>query len=207
MSQSNRVRITVYVVSAAWSLVLFIAGVQLPHVWAKVLGTLPLLVVVGFAAFDNWVWQAEPVRRLTHRPQLNGTWVGSLTSLHDDDDGHEVAHDPIPIALVIHQSFLAISVLLISEESQSRSISSVLQVSPPNTFTLYYHYDNLPGLLVRDRSARHAGSARLEVSGVSPESLTGEYWTDRRSRGTFSLRKIGKKKCGSWADVQQLEKE
>ncbi len=201
MSSNSRVKITAYIVSGAWSVVLFLAGIPVPHTWVKVLSALPLLIVAGFAAFDNWVWQLGPIRRLVGRPLLSGTWSGTLTSLRDGETGRELEHEPIPVVIVIHQSSLTLSVLLMSAESKSRSISAIIETSSPNTFVVHYHYDNLPGLLVRAASPLHAGSARFEVSGLSPTALEGEYWTDRRSRGTFTAERVSGKQFGTFADA------
>lgn len=201
MSPSSRVKITAYLVTGAWSFALLIVGVQLPGTASKVLGSVPIAVVLLFAAFDNWLWGLGPVKRLVKRPGLNGTWKGALTSFRADGGGQEVAHPSIPIFLVVRQSYLDLSITLLSEESRSRSIAALLQANHPDDFTVYYHYINMPRLAVRDRSPVHNGGARLDVVGVSPLSLDGEYWTDRRTRGTFTVRRASKKHYGNYAEA------
>jgi SMODS-associating 2TM, beta-strand rich effector domain len=201
----SRVRLTVYIVSGVWSLALFAAGIQLPGLWSKILGALPAIIVAGFALFDTWLWQVGVIRRITRRPLLAGTWKGSLVSLRDKD-GQEVEHEPLSVALVVTQSFLEVSVELLSKESRSQSINSLLETLPGNSFKLYYNYTNEPGLRVRDRSPRHAGSTSVMIAGLDPASLTGEYWTDRRSRGTFEVDRVSKKRAGSWKEAQELDR-
>jgi len=190
-------------VSGVWSLVLLIAGVRVPGTWVKVLSVVPIAVVAIFALFDNWIWRLGRVKRLVHRPQLNGTWKGTLVSLREDAQGRETEHNPIPIFVVIYQSYLTLSVCLMSEESKSRSIATVLEKSQPHEYTIYYHYNNLPGLLVRGGSPAHTGGARIEVNGVTPTTLTGEYWTDRRTRGTFIAERVSSSKYGSWTEANE----
>jgi hypothetical protein len=201
VSPSNRTKIAAYLVTGAWSLALLIVGVQLPGTASKVLGAVPTAIVVLFAIFDSWLWGVGPVKRLVKRPNLNGTWKGTLTSLRADGTGQEVAHPPIPIFLVVRQSYLDLSITLLSEESRSRSIAALIQANHPDDFTAYYHYTNTPGLAVRDRSPVHSGGARLDIAGVSPLSLDGEYWTDRRTRGTFTARRASKKRYGTYVDA------
>jgi hypothetical protein len=201
MSPSGRVKVAAYLVTGAWSIALLIVGVQLPGTASKVLGSVPIVVVLLFAIFDNWLWGLGPIKRLVKRPNLNGTWKGTLTSLRADSGSQEVAHPPIPIFLVVRQSYLDLSITLLSEESRSRSIAGLLQANHPDDFTVYYHYTNIPGLAVRDRSPVHSGGARLDIAGVSPLSMDGEYWTDRRTRGTFTVRRASKKRYGTYAEA------
>jgi hypothetical protein len=188
-------------ITGAWSVALLVAGVQLSGTISKVLGSLPVLIVVLFAIFDTWLWHIGPIKRLAKRPDLNGTWKGTLTSLRADGSGQEVAHAPIPVFLAIKQSYLNLNITLLSQESSSRSIAALVQVNPEGNFTVYYHYTNTPGLTVRDRSPIHSGGAKLEVTDVAPQSLEGEYWTDRRTRGAFTMKRASKKRYGTYAEA------
>lgn len=201
MSPSNRVKITAYIVTGAWSAVILIAGIKLPGTASKVLGVAPSVIVVLFAIFDNWLWHVGPIKRLVKRPDLNGTWKGTLTSLRADGGGQEITHAPIPIFLVIRQSYLDLSVTLLSQESRSRSIAGLVQVNHPDDFTVYYHYTNEPVLSFRDRSPAHSGGAKLDIAGVAPLSLDGEYWTNRRTRGIFTAKRASNKRYGTYAEA------
>lgn len=201
MNPSGRAKVAAYLVTGAWSVVLLVAGVRLPGMLSKVLMSLPMALVVLFWIFDNWLWHVSPVKRLAKRPDLNGTWQGTLTSLRDDGSGQEVAHSPIPVFLVVRQTYLDLNITLLSQESSSRSIAAVVQVNPDGNFTVYYHYTNVPALTVRDRSPIHSGGAKLEIADVSPQSLDGEYWTDRRTRGTLTVKRTSAKRSGTYADA------
>jgi hypothetical protein len=196
-----RIRIAAYLVTGIWSVGLLIAGVHLKGAWVKVLTAAPLVVVAVFAVFDNWLWQLAGVREVVRRPRLNGMWRGELTSMRDGGSGSETAHDPIPIFLAIRQTYLALSVVLLSAESKSRSIGAILQRHDNGDFSVYYHYDNVPMLEHRAGSPRHAGGARIAVPSLSPAALEGEYWTDRRTRGDFTVRKVSGKRYASWSEA------
>lgn len=109
MQHYGRVRITAYIVTGLWSLAILAAGVQLSSAWSKILSCVPLLVVAGFAIFDNSLWHVGPIKRVVRRPQLNGTWKGSLISLRPDESGQEVKHAPIPIFISIWQTYLTLA--------------------------------------------------------------------------------------------------
>jgi SMODS-associating 2TM, beta-strand rich effector domain len=197
----KRIQAAAYIVSTLWSLVLLAAGIHLANGWSKLVSAIPLLVVLLFGAFDNWLWKFALMRKIAGRPLLAGTWVGELTSMQIKD-GQEVTLDPTPIYLSVRQSFLAIEICLLSAESKSRSIASLLERNGGHDYTVYYHYTNVPRLAVRDRSPIHSGGARMQVAGISPSHLEGEYWTDRRTRGTFSAKRVTGKNYWTWQEAE-----
>jgi len=201
MSANSRVKLAAYLVSAAWSIALLIAGLRLPGTEAKVLGYLPLVVVALFALFDTWIWRLAWLRPLVRRPDINGTWRGSLVSMRPDEAGNETSHPSLPVFVFIKQSYLDISITLVSDESRSDSIAAVLQAGRNQCATIYYHYANTPGLAVRDRSRPHAGGARLDVPSLDSATLTCEYWTDRRTRGNYEVQLVTKKRYGSYQEA------
>jgi hypothetical protein len=206
MGEASKTKLTISIVSGAWSLALLLLGVQLPGAAPKVLFALPTVLLLLFALFNGWLWHVGPIRTIVGRPRLTGTWSGSLFSFRSAADGQEAAHDPIPIFLVIRESYLEVTVTLISEESRSRSIAAVLETEQEADFVIHYLYTNLPRLGVRDRSPQHAGGGRLDISGLEPETLTGEYWTDRRTRGSLEVSKLSSKLVGNFQEGNAMMK-
>jgi hypothetical protein len=204
MGEVSRTKLTISIVSGAWSLALLVLGVELPAAAPRVLFALPTALLLLFALFNNWLWHVGPVRAIVGRPLLTGTWTGHLVSMRSTVDDGEATHDPIPIFLVIRESYLEVSVTLISAESRSRSIAAVLQTEQERDFVIHYLYSNLPRLTVRDHSPQHTGGGRLDVSGLKPSSLTGEYWTDRRTRGSLDVQKLSSKLVGSFQEGNTL---
>lgn len=196
-----RVKITAYVVSAAYSIALALSGVHLPNITTKVLSFLPAVIVVGFAGFDQWLWRLRPLGKVLHMPNLVGTWHGELISMRPDDAGHEVTHPPMPVILTIRQTFTSISLTLMTAESKSRSMAESLVRNANGDYTLYYQYHSVPVLVARAKMQIHNGGAALEIAGHYPASLEGEYWTNRKTRGTFKLAKIDSKVAGSFQEA------
>jgi len=125
--QYARVQLAAYIVTFAWSLVVLVAGLKMDGLLTKALNALPLVLVLSFAAFDTYIWRQKQMRRLVQHPVLNGTWKGSLVSIREGADGSDTEYEPIPIFIVIWQTYLTISISLISAESRSRSIAAVLE--------------------------------------------------------------------------------
>jgi SMODS-associating 2TM, beta-strand rich effector domain len=195
------VRITAYAVSGAWSLAILIAGLQVPGGLMKALSILPIVILGAFALFDHWLWAKGPLPRLIHTPDLRGTWRGTLNSIRDDGTGQVIAHEPIPIFLVIDQSYLTLDICLMSAESSSRSFATTLQRNSGESYTVFYHYGNKPKITLRKRSPIHDGASRLEVSGTEPAALSGEYWTDRETHGSYDVERIASHRFYRWEDA------
>jgi hypothetical protein len=55
---------------------------------------------------------------------------------------------------------------------------------------LTYTYANRPQQKLEHRSRPHIGTAALDVVGLRPSIITGEYFTDRYTKGDMTLRLI-----------------
>lgn len=208
MPTNKQIHIIAYTVSGAYSIAFLVAGLHLPNYYLKALSCLPALIVLGFASYDNVLWRVQPIRFFVrNRPLLKGTWTGTLISYQIDAAGEEVAADPIRIGVVIRQTYSSVSVTLMTAESLSRSLVSSIYTHGEGDFTLYYQYQNTPELGSRKRSPIHFGGVAINVPGLAPSHLTGEYWTDRNSKGTLEIAHRSPKYVGSFEDAILIEAE
>ena len=197
------VKYTAYAVLGLYSLLLFLFGVSVPSLMTRILSFVPMLLVICFAGFDRWAWRWPIVLKFVKRPYLAGTWWGELISYRLDEDNRKTSstHD---VVLVIQQTFTTISLTLMTAESKSRSVAPEIEKEANDDFVVHYQYENTPHLAVRETSPIHRGSAAIEVHGSSPVDLDAEYWTARKSQGTFALKKITNKRVGSFREGQTL---
>src|SRR5215213_7478472 len=116
------------------AIVFVVAGVYLAAFLIQGLPTGDLLKPLGAAtsvaglfviAFDMWLWRAPKVGRLvSKRPDVRGTWCGTLASHWvDPETGERVAPDP-EVYLVVRQTFWSVSANLITRESKSCSTTA-----------------------------------------------------------------------------------
>jgi len=207
MKSQNLIKYVSYTVSGIYALILFILGVRLPNVAVKLLSALPLALVLLFIFFDRWLWRRRPfwcfVRR---RPRLSGTWRGLLTTISLDDNCNETSVE-IPVFFEIRQTFSEVSIALMSRESESRSLTAELVSDSHERFTLWYQYQGVPGIGVRTRSPIHFGGARVDISERNPMTFTGEYWTDRMTRGSYTAELISAKFLGSFDAAEAFVRE
>lgn len=175
---------------AIWSLILFITNTPLT-IDIEALKKLPEVVVVYTVLrfiFTRWLWRIPILQGwFIPFPDLQGTWKGTLRSTWIDPKTKKTPL-PIPLILVIRQSFDSISCVMYTKESSSYSTAAgFLKKDDSGIKRLTYNYSNRPEASIRDRSAVHDGAAFLSISSKPKRKLEGEYWTNRKTTGSIEV--------------------
>lgn len=145
------------------------------------------IYVIILFVFTKWAWK-WPVFRgwLVPFPNLQGTWEGTLKSTWKNEEGETLP--PIPMILVIKQTFSSISCVLYTQESNSYSTTAQINEDDSSgVLRLTYNYTNRSQATIRDRSPIHDGAAILRISEKPELCLEGEYWTSRQTTGDIKL--------------------
>jgi len=180
-----------------WVILIFLSTRELQISWEAV-KLLPEVVTgytVLYLIFVTWIWRLPILQGwLVTFPDLQGTWQGTLSTTWQHP-GTDKTAPPIPIILVIKQSFDSISCVLYTQESISYSNAALLSEEEESGLKkLSYVYTNTPELNARGRSPIHDGAAILRIISTPKRSLKGEYWTNRKTTGeielTFRSRKL-----------------
>lgn len=182
-------------VSAIWAAVIFSSGLDLDSNIRKGLSYLPSVAGALVVAFDLWLWKIPGVSRLTGRPHLWGTWRVELQPSAKAAIPKGGNRGPIPGAIVVEQTFWTTAVQLYTQESGSSSISAALvnKTDSKQSKTLLFTYTNSARQAHSHRSRQHSGTCRLDVTGISPATLVGTYWTDRITAGDLTLTLVDRK--------------
>lgn len=146
-------------------------------------------LVFGFSLYERWGWRWQVLHRLgvTRTPVIIGTWRGELTSDWEDDTGTKIA--PFTVYLSINQTLTTTAIHLLSLESSSVPVAGGLAKTETGFPAIGYLYRNRPGVTLRQgRSRMHYGGAMVEIVGDPATGLNGEYWTDRKTIGSFAMR-------------------
>lgn len=190
----ERVHIAVFVAIAAlvWWITLVYQGT--PVTWEH---ATPFTVVVsalgGFGlVFEHFLWRC----RLFHgwffkRPDIRGTWRVELQSSYIRPETEERV--PMIVCYMgVEQTLSKLKMHLMTPESESWSIASHIMPSPSgNGYQAIGVYTNEPNIHLRDKriSEIHKGTLIIDThgSGVRPDTLTAQYWTDRKTMGTMDF--------------------
>jgi hypothetical protein len=180
------VQVVTAVVIVVFAIGIWSTGDTVNPAWLRFFSVAVLIATIVLAIWDRWLWRLPVAQALQSVPRdLTGTWRGTLTSFWEDPVTKE---RPVPkvVFLVIRQTASQTNVVLLTEESSSRS--SLASVSDDGAgASLAYMYLNRPDSRVEHRSRMHNGSAFFEVSGRPATRIRGRYWTDRDSRGELDF--------------------
>jgi hypothetical protein len=188
------ISIALAVAVVAWAACLAVFGTMLSWELAK-----PFFAVVGllvgFAVFlEHVAWQWEWLNGwFFDVPDLRGTWRVTLKSdWVDTETGNVIA--PIDCFMSVTQSASKLQMCLLTAQSKSWFLASTIRrTSGGMGYEIVGLYTNQPKLGFRPKqSGIHLGAVTIETHGKSkakPDSLTGEYWTDRKTAGVMTFEK------------------
>ena len=206
----ERVHIAVFVAIAALVWWITLVYQDTPVTWEH---ATPFTVVIsalgGFGLiFEHFLWRC----RLFYgwffkRPDLRGTWRIELQpSYIKPDTGERV---PMIVCYMgVEQTLSKLKMHLMTPESESWSIASHIIPSPSgNGYQAISVYTNEPNIHLRDKriSEMHKGTLTIDTHGssVRPDTLTAQYWTDRKTMGTMDFKRRVKKVFTRFEDAKQ----
>lgn len=177
-----------------WAVVLLVQGaapLSLEHAgpFSIVLGA---LVGIAYIA-EHLAWRWPFLRGwLFSRPDLRGTWRVTIQSEWIDPKTNERVA-PITAYAGIVQTQSKLQIHLMTPESESCLMAnSITPTVCGERFEVAVVYANTPNVSLRGvRSERHVGAAIVATHGggskYKPDSMTAEYWTDRRTVGRMTF--------------------
>lgn len=166
---------------------LVLDGTQVTAGLFKPCGAVVTVLTLLLLAFDKWLWGFRILHPwFVDRPYLKGTWKGVLVSSYIDPATQKPV-PPIEAYLVIRQTYSTIHLRLMTQQSASESIANNIPKGEDGVYSVASVYRNTPKLAHRSHSEIHHGALTLRVEGDPVTALTGEYWTDRLTRGEMTF--------------------
>ena len=174
-----------------WWLVLFAQRTQFGWEHLRPFGIVVAFLVGLGAAFEFLLWRWSWLHGwFVKRPDLRGTWRVELQS-DWIDPATNVGVPLIVCYMGVVQTLSTLQMHLMTPESESWLIAESISDSPNAVgYQISGVYTNKPQTHLRgDRSEIHLGGLLLVTHGPPnrPDSLTGEYWTDRKTKGQMTF--------------------
>jgi hypothetical protein len=187
---TSRIHVTIYIGIAfvIWGLLLWINGTPLTWDHFKPFSVVVAAMVAIGVAFDKWVWRWPILRGwLVKRPDIRGTWLVALKGDWENPETKEKIHT-ITCYMVVRQTLSTLSMRLMTQQSSSALITGKIFTEDDGYYRVATIYRNEPKLEIRGvRSEIHYGAFVLDIHGTPPNSLSGNYWTDRKTTGRINL--------------------
>jgi hypothetical protein len=206
----SRLHITVFLALAVvgWALILLISKTPIDIRHLMPFGMVVSFLVLLGGAFEYALWrQAWLHGWFVKRPDLRGTWRVELRS--DWIDPKTGKQAPLIVCYMgVEQRLSRLQMHLMTFESESWFIADRIMPSPSDKgYQVVGLYTNKPRIdLRRDRSKMHQGAVVLDTHGppARPETLTGEYWTDRKTSGRMNFTGRSSEIVTRFEDAQRL---
>ena len=189
----ERLHISVFlgVAALASGLVLSAQGMQVGWEHLKPFGTVVSILGVLGLGLEKVLWhQAWLHGWFVRRPDLRGTWRVELQS----DWVNPATQERVPAIVCymgVTQSLSRLQMHLMTRESESWFIAESINPSLSDSgYQIAGVYTNTPQTHLRgDRSEMHFGGLILNSHSPAnrPDTLTGEYWTDRKTKEQMTL--------------------
>ena len=173
-----------------WGLAVVVLGVPVTIRYLAPFSGVVGVVAILWIALEHRLWRIPMLHSwFIKRPNLRGTWKVTLQSDWVDPQT-EKQIGPINCYMAVTQSLSMLQMRLMTAESESWFVADCIRASPSGEgYQVVGVYLNKPQLDRREKSAVHWGALVLDTHGPAqrPTSLSGEYWTDRKTRGKVDL--------------------
>jgi hypothetical protein len=198
MNLQRTITSIIYLFVFTWTIFLIVHGQTLESPYLKPLSTVTSIVIWIAIAFDYYLWRWSIFRWLVKRPVLDGTWrVEIQSNWINPATNAEIA--PIEAFMTVTQTLSSLSMRLMTPESTSNLIGAEIICAPDKIYCISGVYHNEPSFAVRHRSEIHYGGLWLQVAEDDEKTITGHYWTDRKTAGTMKLTDRSPRKYQSFA--------
>lgn len=137
--------------------------------------------VLSILLVMNLKWTMPFLARLANRPIVHGVWWGELNSIYK---GKHLP--PIPIAFVVRQTYVTLSIQSFTADIGADSIIEVFDRNPKTSdVRLKYVYEMKRQANKEHKFTTGYGDLKLEDGGAV---LRGVYWTNSPTEGSIHLR-------------------
>ncbi len=176
----------------SWFSVLWVQGTPVTLAHLTPFSSVLAVLVIFALAIEKVLWSKRWLQKwFISRPDIRGTWHVELQSDWVDPDTNKTI-PPIICYMGVTQTLSTLQMHLMTSESESWFVASnITESASGHGYQVCAVYSNKPNVRIRqDRSNIHLGALIFETHGESeilPSSMTGEYWTDRKTTGTIKL--------------------
>jgi len=181
------------IIFGIWAFFMILSGIAITSDFFKPFSLVVGIVGIVLLLFDKWLWKFPIIHSLfVPFPDVSGTWKGKIVSSWINKETGEPVQ-PIDAFLIIYQTYSNLNIRMITKESKSDLLSGNFISNNAGPHKIAGVYNNIPNIMIRERSPIHYGGLLLEIHNSEKLILEGEYWTDRDTKGSLLFDKNVKK--------------
>ncbi|WP_109300596.1 hypothetical protein [Aquimarina sp. AU474] len=160
------------------------------------------ITTLFWAFYFSYGWKWWMLNKIFYRPNLSGTWSGTLKSDWEDENGEKVGD--IEFYLVIRQSFLRIHFTTFTNSfigiSYSETMALKKETGLKNVAYLYRKETSQD-----DNEILQEGATELRLIDSNPKELIGRYWSNQKTNGKINVSFISSEIVDSFNDAKSLK--
>jgi hypothetical protein len=162
------------------------------------------VVTLFWTFYFAYGWRLYGFNQIFYRPDLNGTWKGSIISDWKDPNGNTIA--PKEIYIVIRQNFLRIHFTTFTETFVGYSYSETFNLKKETGLkNVAYLYRKDTSQSNEDDLREGATELRL-IHDNNFKKLDGKYWTNTKTQGKITVEFFNENHVDSFESAKKYEK-
>jgi hypothetical protein len=161
-------------------------------------------ITLFWVFYFRWGWCWPILDKLFDKPDLNGTWTGTLKTDWRDPQGQEV--EPKDFAIVVRQTFFQLHFTTFTDSFIALSYVEGFWIDRERGIKRIVFLYAQDSTTVGEEGNRE-GATELRVLGEPAQRMTGRYWSNTKTNGFIELEKISREQAESFEEAMRMKKE
>lgn len=149
----------------------------------------------------GWKWKIS--NWVFYRPNINGTWAGTIISDYIDESGKKVP--PIEFYIVIRQSFIKIHFTTFTKNFVGVSYAETFALNEDKGLKNVAYLYKKDSTQSNDEHLREGATELRLVIDKKEKILEGKYWSNTKTQGTVSVTLISKTHVDSFNNAKKIK--
>lgn len=164
------------------------------------------IVTLFWVFYFSYGWKISFFdKQLFYRPNLNGTWMGTLISDWKDEDGN--VKEPIEFYLVIRQSFIRMHFTTFTDDFVGVSYAETFALNKDKGLKNIAYLYRKDSTQSNDENLREgATELRLIIEGEI-KKLEGKYWSNTKTEGKIKVEFLTEEHLDSFNHAKKIKGE
>jgi hypothetical protein len=149
----------------------------------------------------GWKWEIS--NWIFYRPDINGTWAGTIISDYIDENGNKVP--PIEFYIVVRQSFIRIHFTTFTKDFVGISYAETFALNEDKGLKNVAYLYKKDSTQSNDEHLREGATELRLIIGKDEKKLEGKYWSNTKTQGTVSVTLVSEHHVDSFINAKKMK--